>query len=239
MAESLGLGTGSKGLQPARRRGLTDEVADRLREAILDGSLSGGERIGEVEVSQRLDVSRGPVREALVRLEQEGLVTIEWHRGATVVELTMRDVDELASLRTALERLAVVQACEHATAKDLAAMRDIVDRMRGARRSGADDQLVRLDVEFHDTIYRAAQHERLHATWTTIRSQVALFLLRRRVASSDYGDIVVDEHSLLVDVLESGDQERAEAMIVEHLRTAYARLAAAYGEASTDHAATG
>src|SRR5919198_5158015 len=92
---------------PARRRGLAEEVADRIREAIYRGAYAPGAQLREVELSEALDVSRGPVREALLKLEREGLVRSAWHRGATVTTLTAADVSELDSLRSALEQLAV------------------------------------------------------------------------------------------------------------------------------------
>src|SRR4051812_32626927 len=94
------------GVAPARRRGLADEVADRIRDAIFGGAYRPGAQLREVELSAALDVSRGPVREALLRLEREGLVRSAWHRGATVTTLSAGDVAELYSLRGALEHLA-------------------------------------------------------------------------------------------------------------------------------------
>jgi DNA-binding GntR family transcriptional regulator len=215
-------------LTPATRRGLADEVTDRIRAAILDGVLPAGEKVGEAELSRMLTVSRGPVREALVRLEQEGLVVSEWHRGSTVVELTRSDVRELATLRLALEQLAASEASREATDEDLGRLRDIVGQMKAARLGGNDDSLVRLDVDFHDAIYQAAHHPRLYAAWTTIRSQVALALLRRRALSDDYAGIVVQEHSELVKVLEGRDANKMQELIASHLESAYSRLLASF-----------
>jgi DNA-binding GntR family transcriptional regulator len=215
-------------LTPATRRGLADEVTDRIRAAILDGVLPAGEKVGEAELSRMLTVSRGPVREALVRLEQEGLVVSEWHRGSTVVELTRSDVRELATLRLALEQLAASEASREATDEDLGRLRDIVGQMKAARLGGNDDSLVRLDVDFHDAIYQAAHHPRLYAAWTTIRSQVALALLRRRALSDDYAGIVVHEHSELVKVLEGRDANKMQELIASHLESAYSRLLASF-----------
>ena len=216
------------GWQAAKRRSLADEVTDQLRDVILTGALQPGDRVGEAEISQRLRVSRGPVREALVRLEQEGLVVSEWHRGASVVDFTKEDVTELATLRTALEKLAMGQAARSATAEDLARLQEVVERMRTVRQSGPDEALVRLDVEFHDIVYRAAHHARLYAAWTTIRSQVALSLLRRRAVNKDYAGIVVDEHAALAATLAERNAGEAEAQIAVHLDGAYSRLLAAF-----------
>jgi DNA-binding GntR family transcriptional regulator len=221
------------GWQSVKRRSLADEVTDQLRDVILAGGLQPGERVGEAEISQRLRVSRGPVREALVRLEQEGLVASEWHRGATVTDLTKVDVIELATLRGALEKLAIAGACRSATEEDLAAIQDVVERMRAASASGTDQALARLDIEFHDAVYRAAHHERLYAAWTTIRSQAALALLRRRVANADYPELVVDEHTALAAMIADRNSGDAEVQIVAHIEGAYSRLLAAYD--NSDH----
>src|SRR5579863_5828885 len=103
---------------PARRRVLADEVADAIRSAIFSGQIDLGQRLLEAELATTLKVSRGPVREALVQLSQEGLVRIERHRGATVAELGLDGVHEIYSLRTALERLAVECLCRDATDAD-------------------------------------------------------------------------------------------------------------------------
>src|ERR1700749_4949114 len=129
------------GWPSVKRRSLADEVTDQLRDFILTGQLQPGDRAGEAEISQRLRVSRGPVREALVRLEQEGLVVSEWHRGASVVDFTKEDVAELATLRTALEKLAMGQAARSATAEDLARLQEIVEQMRTVRQGGPDEAL--------------------------------------------------------------------------------------------------
>ena len=216
------------GWRTVKRRSLADEVTDQLRDIILTGGLQPGDRVGEAEISQRLRVSRGPVREALVRLEQEGLVASEWHRGALVTDLTRKDVVELATLRAALESVAMAEAAHEATEEDLGSLQDVVGQMRSARERGSDESLVRLDVEFHDIVYRAAHHDRLYAAWTTIRSQVALALLRRRVVNEDYFGLVVEEHAALAATLASRDPERARSEIATHLEGAYSRLLADY-----------
>jgi DNA-binding GntR family transcriptional regulator len=217
-----------RSLTPATRRGLADEVTDRIRDAILSGELSPGEKVGETELSRVLTVSRGPVREALVRLEQEGLVVSEWHKGTTVVDFTKSDIRQLATLRLALEQMAASEASREATREDFRRLHDIVAQMQAARLAGNDNALVRLDVEFHDAIYQAAHHPRLYAAWSTIRSQVALALLRRRALSDDYAGIVVGEHGELANVLASNDPARMVELITSHLESAYTRLLASF-----------
>ena len=97
----------------ATRRVLADEVTDDLRDAIVSHELEPGRKLTEDELAAQLGVSRGPVREALMRLEREGLVVIERHRGATIASWNRQDIEEIYSLRGALEELAI----EWATAK--------------------------------------------------------------------------------------------------------------------------
>src|ERR1700744_6242942 len=208
------------GWESVKRRSLADEVTDQLRDMILAGRLQPGDRVGEAERSQRLRVSRGPVRESLVRLEQEGLVASEWHKGAAVADLTGVAVTELATLRVALEKLAIAGACKSATEEDLAGLLDVVERMRAASAGGSDESLARLDIDFHDAVYRAAHHERLYAAWSTIRSQVALALLRRRVANKDYPGLVVDEHAALAALIIDRNADEAEIQIAAHIEGA-------------------
>lgn len=205
-------------LAPARRRGLAEEVADRIREAVFTGVYPPGAQLREVELARALEVSRGPVREALLRLEREGLVHSAWHRGTTVTTLSPDDVAELDSLRGALERLAVERVVAHATDEDLAAVAAAADRMGQTSDVYA---LVRHDVEFHDAVYAAAHHFRLSAAWDAIRSQVHLFLLTRiGVSTEDYLDLVPDEHRELVAALRARDTTAALALFATHRRHA-------------------
>ena len=116
-------------LEPARNNGLFQEVADRLRDAILQGRFRPGERLREVELSNLLEVSRGPVREALTKLEHEGLVITRRNRGATVARLSAEDEEEVRSLRLAIERLAVTLVVRQARPDDLDALQREIERL--------------------------------------------------------------------------------------------------------------
>jgi DNA-binding GntR family transcriptional regulator len=210
-------------MAPARRRGLADEVADRIREAIFSGTYALGSQLREVELADALDVSRGPVREALLRLEREGLVHSEWHRGATVTTLSAHDVSELDSLRGALEQLAVQQVITNASAEDIAAVEKAARRMA---RAEDEHEMVRYDIEFHDAVYAAARHQRLAEAWRAIRSQVHLFLLTRIGVSTDgYLARIPDEHRELVAALQARDATAALELFATHRRHAFEIIA--------------
>lgn len=201
-------------VSPARRRGLADEVADRIRDAIFSGSYGPGSQLREVELSAALGVSRGPVREALLRLEREGLVRSEWHRGATVTTLSGEDVAELDSLRTVLEQLAVQLVIDHATDEDLLTIDKAVERMD---RAADEHEMVRCDIDFHDTIYAAAGHRRLLEAWKAIRSQAYLFLLTRIGLNTDgYLACIPVEHRKLAACLRARDRETAVELFAAH-----------------------
>jgi DNA-binding GntR family transcriptional regulator len=210
---------------PARRRGLADEVADRIREAIFSGAYEPGAQLRELELSGALDVSRGPVREALLRLEREGLVRSAWHRGATVTTLSPEDVAELVSLRGALEQLAVQQIIAHASDEDIAAIEKAANRME---RVTDVHEMVRRDIEFHDAVFIAVRHQRLHEAWDAIRCQVHLFLLTRISRSTEgYLARIPDEHRELVAALRARDTELALRLFAAHRRLAVDVIAGA------------
>jgi DNA-binding GntR family transcriptional regulator len=204
---------------PARRRGLADEVADRIREAIFSGVYAPGAQLREVELSDALDVSRGPVREALLRLEREGLVRSEWHRGTTVTTLSPDDVAEINSLRGALERLGVEQLVANASDDDIGAVTAAAERMQ---RVHDEHELVRCDIEFHDAVYAATHHRRLLDAWHAIRSQVHLFLLTRiGVSTKGYVKQVRKEHRELAAALSARDAKRALELFAAHRDQAF------------------
>src|SRR5947209_3109497 len=150
-------------LVPPSRRSLAENVADRIREAIYNGQLAPNERLREETLADFLRVSRGPIREALSQLEREGLVIKEPNRGATVARLSREDLREVYSLRLALEQLALQEAIQHAETRHLDEMQQVIDETHAAMVNGTSVQeAARLDVAFHEIIYRASGHKRLH-----------------------------------------------------------------------------
>ena len=212
-------------LNPPPKRNLADDVTERLRDAILNGSFKPGQVLREELLSTMLDISRGPVREALIRLEREGLVQVRRHRGAVVALLSRTDVEEVYSLRLAIERLAVQNAVRHATEADFAAMKDIIRAFDSAlAHNPSEHEIARLDLQFHDIIYRAARHQRLYDCWANLRSQIYIFLLSRNIANSDFREITLAGHTHVLDVLRTRDEAQATVVIEEHLRAAYERV---------------
>jgi DNA-binding GntR family transcriptional regulator len=209
-------------LGKADRRGLADEAADRIREAIFTGAFAPGSALREVDLAADLGVSRGSVREGLGLLEREGLIRTAWHRGTRVLDITRVDIEEVYSLRAALDRLASLTAHQNAADEQLAALDRLVDDMESAldREAGGAD-LVVLDMAFHDAVYAAAGNARLTTAWQAIRSQVHLFQVRRvELALDHYRRRVVAEHRQLAELIRDGDPARLARAAESHVHSA-------------------
>lgn len=195
---------------------LSTLIADRLRDMITSGELAPGERLKEVELADSMAVSRGPVREAISLLGREGLVESQRHRGARVITLSYADIEEIYSMRLAIERLAMERCAERIDASLLADLDAVIEQMRSIPAEEPDNEHVRLDLEFHDLIYAAADHSRLQRTWGMLRSQVSIFL-NARTDRSEFRSKLHVEHQEMRDVLASGDQHAAVLSIEKHI----------------------
>ncbi|WP_020499465.1 GntR family transcriptional regulator [Sciscionella marina] len=212
----------------ARRRGLADEVAEQVRSAILEGRFEPGSALREVELAAALEVSRGAVREGLGLLIREGLVHSGWHRGTTVIEVTVTDVEEVYAVRGALERLAALTVATQASPKELDELDYVVDRMATAVAEEADAAILSaLDIEFHDTLYRIAGNSRLSTAWHGIRAQVQLFqLTRARLGYEHYRGIIAGEHRELIGLLRARNTKDLNRFAEEHVQSACRLLTA-------------
>jgi DNA-binding GntR family transcriptional regulator len=213
-------------------RGLSVDIATRLRAAIFAGHFGPGERLREEALAKAMGVSRGPIREALSQLEREGLIVIKRNRGAFVARLSREDLDEVYTLRVAIERLAVQRACEVAEPAEIAELDGIVGQMAEALSSGCTEQeAAELDLQFHDVIYQAAHHRRLYECWTNLRPQIHIVLLSRHVAHPDFRllSVAVDSHQEIVDLIRAKDAEAAGRVIEDHLLGSYERTIVGYG----------
>jgi DNA-binding GntR family transcriptional regulator len=206
-------------------RGLGVDIAERLRGAILDGHFGPGARLPEEQLAKTMGVSRGPVREALVKLEREGLIVIRRNRGAFVAQLSSEDLDEVYSLRVAIERLAVERCVANADESEIDELQGIVDQIAELMARGITPQdAAKLDLSFHDVIYRTGKHRRLYDTWATLKPQIHILLLNRNVAFEDFRDLVVPSHQEIVDAIRSRDCERTVAVTMDHLLGSYERV---------------
>jgi DNA-binding GntR family transcriptional regulator len=187
---------------------LRDEVVARIRAAIVAGKLTPGQRLTEEDLARDLGVSRSPVREALVQLEQAGLVVNPAARGTFVRTFTAREIRELFSLRSGIETMAAELALPHLTEADLERFEQILDRKGNAYQHGDIPTTVEYDLDFHEAIVRAADHTLLLKVWSSLRDQLLmLFSIRERAfwARDEGASRMKSSHMPLIEALRSRD----------------------------------
>jgi DNA-binding GntR family transcriptional regulator len=195
---------------PPSRSLLRDDVYTRLRDAIVDGTLLPGERLRDQELATWLGVSRTPVREALLRLAQAGLVLASPGRSTIVSTLDARAIHDAQSVVAYMHRLAVEQAVPQLRAADFAAMRAANKRFAAAILRGDAEAAIAADDEFHCIPVRAAANTALEAVLEQYTP--VLRRLERLRFSSLAGRDSVGLHNTLVDLCEAGDVEGAAAI---------------------------
>ncbi|WP_284989555.1 GntR family transcriptional regulator [Arthrobacter sp. efr-133-TYG-120] len=205
---------------------MAQDVADRIRDAILAGEIEPGTRLNEVEMAASLSVSRGPVRDAIILLRQEGLLQGDWHRGSRVTVFTHKDLEEIYSLRYVIELLAVQRLIEGRTDGDLEILQARAEDIERIAAKGDRSEMLQADIAFHDAIYACAGHDRLEQVWLGLRSQIALLLLNRQQGHDDYRTRIGPEHWEMFRVIRDRDTEKAEELVQDHIQTAFERIKA-------------
>jgi GntR family transcriptional regulator of gluconate operon len=194
---------------------LWQSVLRPLRLAIVRGDLPAGTRLLEQRLAAQFGVSREPIRDALRRLEQEGLVENRQRRGAYVVGLTPRDVKEIYDLRTLLEIAAARLAAARATEEQVDHLQDLVETMADLSRRGRIDRLADPDIEFHRHLFLAADHRRLLVAWEPA-AELARALLEVTTTVRHSHPRGAANHQPIVDALRAGDPDAAEQAVVTH-----------------------
>lgn len=204
-------------------------VTDRLRTSIVDGSLAPpGSQLSEVELANRFGVSRGPVREALQRLVQEGLLLSEPHRGVFIPVLTDEDFLDIYLAREALESAAVRTIVANDNAAEAARSLDQhVTAMERAEAQGDWAAVGNSDLEFHVALVDASGSQRLRRMFSTVISETRLCLgvLTAGEARSD----LVQEHRRVCDLMQEGKIELALAVLKKHFDDAVVSLSSRHG----------
>jgi len=199
-------------------------VGERLRSSIIDGTLPPGSQLNEVELAASYGVSRGPVREALQRLIQEGLLRSAPHRGVFVPVMSSEDIDDIYLAREALEAAAVRRIV--GTPRAASAYKDldrIVRTMSQAEAAGDWETVANRDLDFHTELVSAAGSQRLERMFTTVISETRLCLSVLTTAEGRRDDLV-DEHRKVTEMIREGDTEGAVAVLKKHFDDAVVTL---------------
>lgn len=198
------------GVPALDRRLLRDDVYRRLRDAIIDGTFTPGEQLRDLELAAWLGVSRTPVREALLRLAQAGLVVAQPGRSTIVSSLDQRALRDARAVVAAMHQVAVREAVANLTHADLEAMREANNRFRSAIEQGDVDAALRADDELHGVPVAAAANRALIA----VLDQFTPVLRRaeRLRFSSVEGTASIAQHDELIRLCAAGDSDRAAAV---------------------------
>lgn len=197
-------------------------IAETLRSDILQGKLKSKQPLRQDELAAAFGVSKIPVREALVQLKAEGLVAFFPNRGAFVSELSPAEVDEIYTMRLALETVALQRALPHLTIARLARAETVLQAIDQEQNVARWSEL---NWEFHATLYEAAAMPRLMEWLKTLHTQVARYLVLY-LAGMDYQATSQQEHRAILAACRQGDIDAAAAHLERHLKSAAAQLIA-------------
>ena len=195
---------------------LRDVVFNTLRTSILTGELKPGERLMEIHLADKLGVSRTPIREAIRKLELEGLVTMIPRRGAEVAQITEKNLRDVLEVRRALDALAVELACERITEDELAELKKACENFELETKRGNANQVAQADVELHDIILKASGNERLMQMISKLSQQMYRYRLEY-IKDADKRQILVVEHDYILKAIRSRHVAEAKKAIREHI----------------------
>ncbi len=216
-------GDGERILAPVKREPAAIMIARRLTEAVMDGTLAPGRQLGEVELATQLGVSRGPLREAMQRLVQQGILRSEPHRGVFVVELTADDVTDIYLARSAVEAAAcriVLRRHPQRTADRLSAACAAMAAAAGQRDPRA---LAAADMELHQVLITESGSPRLARMADTLFVETRMCLSALTVTYGAPVDLV-SEHAAIIEALRAADEELLIELLEAHMRDALSRL---------------
>lgn len=196
---------------------LRDVVFNTLRQAILRGEMEPGERLMEIQLAQKLGVSRTPIREAIRKLELEGLVIMIPRKGAEVAHITEKDMRDVLEVRCTLEELAVLLACKNVNAEHIEALKAANKVFEMAIVSKDVVNIVEADVKFHDAIYAMTNNDRLIQIINNLREQMYRYRLEY-VKDARTHSILISEHNDIIKNISEKDILAAQDVMRHHIR---------------------
>lgn len=195
---------------------LRDVVFNTLRQAILRGELKPGERLMEIQLANKLGVSRTPIREALRKLELEGLVNMVPRKGAEVADITEKSLRDVLEVRKALEELSVQLACEKITEEEIEELKWVAERFKDTLDDQDVTKIAEADVAFHDVIYTATDNQKLILLLNNLREQMYRYRVEYLKKEEAYPQLIA-EHEELIDNISKRNKEEATRIMCEHI----------------------
>ena len=195
---------------------LRDVVFNTLRQAILRGELKPGERLMEIQLANKLGVSRTPIREALRKLELEGLVNMVPRKGAEVADITEKSLRDVLEVRKALEELSVQLACEKITEEEIEELKRVAERFKDTLDDQDVTKIAEADEAFHDVIYTATDNQKLILLLNNLREQMYRYRVEYLKKEEAYPQLIA-EHEELIDNISKRNKEEATRIMCEHI----------------------
>ena len=195
---------------------LRDVVFNTLRQAILKGELKPGERLMEIQLAKRLGVSRTPVREAIRKLELEGLVLMVPRKGAEVADITQQDLEDVLEVRAALEELAVKNACDNITEEQIQELKKAAADFKEALEGTDLIACAEADMRFHEITYAATNNRRLIRIVNNLREQMYRYRMEYLKDKRTY-KVLLEEHDTIRRALKKHDKVKAGNAIKSHI----------------------
>ena len=195
---------------------LRDVVFNTLRQAILRGELKPGERLMEIQLANKLGVSRTPIREAIRKLELEGLVLMIPRKGAEVAEITEKSLRDVLEVRRALEELAVQLACEKITKEEIRELERVAKEFQQVVNSSDITEIAEVDVCFHDIIYTATDNQKLIQLLNNLREQMYRYRVEYLKRDGVFPQLIA-EHEAIIRHIENNEKEKATEVMWRHI----------------------
>ena len=195
---------------------LRDVVFNTLRQAILTGEMKPGERLMEIHLANKLGVSRTPIREAIRKLELEGLVVMIPRRGAEVAQITWKNLKDVLEVRRALDVLAVELACDRMRQEELTELGKACTEFKEATRTQDWRKIAAADVRLHDIIVRSTRNDRLIQLVNNLAEQMYRYRFEYIKDESEHPQIL-KEHRLMVDHILEKDKKKAAEIVAVHI----------------------
>jgi phosphonate utilization transcriptional regulator len=202
---------------------LSSAAQQEIERMILAGELLPGTKLTEAWLSERLGVSRGPIREAFRMLEEAGLVRQEKNRGVFVRDIPVDEAVEIFDLRAAMDELVGRRLAEHISAEQMRHLKAVLEQMERAVREGDADEYHLLNLQFHDRLVEFAGNRKMAAIYRKLVKELALFR-RRNLADGEALPHSVAEHRQILKAIGSGDAEMAGRVMFEHVMESKERM---------------
>jgi DNA-binding GntR family transcriptional regulator len=206
-----------KGLKPVGKpRSIGDAAYDILKAAILKGDLAPGQRLVEHHLGTQLKTSRIPIREAIKRLEQDGLVEKADKRGFAVKSVTIEEVEETFGIRAVLESYAAYLATERIDETTISKLETSIEVYKEAMAQGDMEKLMAVNGQFHEIIYRAAGSQKLYSLINNFRDFISRYR-RLLLTCQEYAALSLKDHIDMVEAMRAKDKDKVESLVKTHI----------------------